>query len=42
MMVQLPWEMPGKLAAARDLSGRSKQKKVQWITSLSNLEGAIA
>lgn len=27
MMVQQPWKMPGRLAAARDLSGRSKQKK---------------
>lgn len=27
MMVQPPWKMPGRLAAARDLSGRNKQKK---------------
>ncbi len=42
MMVQPPWKMPGRLAAARDLSGRNKQKKVQWVISLGNSWGVIA
>lgn len=43
MIVQPPWKMPGRLAAARDLSGRNKQKKkVQWVISLGNSWGVIA
>lgn len=42
MIVQPPWKMPGRLAAARDLSRRSKQKKVQWVISPGNSWGVIA
>lgn len=42
MIVQPPWKMTRRLATTMDLSGRNKQKKKQWITYLSNLEGAIA
>ena len=42
MMVQPPWKMPGRLAAAMNLSGRNKQKKVQWVISLGNSWGVIA
>ena len=42
MMVQPPWKMPGRLAAARDLSGEINRKKVQWVISLGNSWGVIA